>query len=825
MTETEPIFRDHSPTKPDSLLVIEEQQEKREASFTQEQVDAIYESYRHHAHELLNTLEKEGVLDNLMKVSQDSIVRPAIITMSGDTFGMREQQEANHSVRVLPVGLTINPPLEDIKKQFTGNVPVIETVTDNMASYPKILQSMPDIDAGKGATQAVSIESFEQPIEQALYIGQTVFVFAPPREASSTIDAALVARDNSIQKAEQQDDTTASQRIEVIETPTVGPYVGLVAELVIEAARRGYSQATIKNVVIEAALDAMEGGIVAHNIGKLKRFREKKVVQVVARMATPYLHLKRGKKIPLSGIGGSGDTAEEHIRKVLEKRVQKAGKRDKNEQLLITVGVPTKKPEIRELAKELRANDVDVQLIPAAGSILLNATSENPAYGVFDLKHFLIRARHYAQTIPQASEEQDKSLRRKKKEKVSYTDELAQRLSKLDGVLSKVLISGGELATVETEEILNLQKQLGKALKIISENIDSLDDMNVFPVVDGDTGKNMEKTLGAIIDALKNAQSYDDFFSNINPSSISGNSGKIIFGWMKGFIRMMQQTQNTGLNNNDRFAYALMNGADQAARSLTDPKPGFGLDVMLEVAELARTQQENLFQLLPTVLQSSIEKTRRRKLGIKQNVDPLAVGFVECIKALAMENAFEFDTATYLGSAGLSTRITRSYSRWVEANVLPASTPIKDIIAQLKLVQGQEPKQRIDTRGRMGRLVSSLVERFDDMGDKELELLMTFELTDLQDAAIVPALKHYGNSIVVDRLIDEGPSGGKLVAVHVHMKAVDASRFLKTFVNNPELTSNPLLEIAPEGQREVKVKDMYLDRPVGAFTPLYTGET
>ena len=92
-------------------------------------------------------------------------------------------------------------------------------------------------------------------------------------------------------------------------------------------------------------------------------------------------------------------------------------------------------------------------------------------------------------------------------------------------------------------ELSVLKKMLVGGAKKILDNKQTLNEMNVFPIPDGDTGTNMDKTMSGIIKELieigdRNLESKDfDTLYTAALMSSQGNSGVILSQWLKGFLK------------------------------------------------------------------------------------------------------------------------------------------------------------------------------------------------------------------------------------------------------------------------------------------------
>ena len=118
----------------------------------------------------------------------------------------------------------------------------------------------------------------------------------------------------------------------------------------------------------------------------------------------------------------------------------------------------------------------------------------------------------------------------------------------------------------------------------------TLDEINVFPVPDGDTGTNMVFTLFPVV---KDYQNYEfdsagkamDLLSNTALESARGNSGTIIAQFYYG---LKKSFENLDTINVQEFAEGLSQGYESALDSLTNPEEGTIITVMRDVSEAAK---------------------------------------------------------------------------------------------------------------------------------------------------------------------------------------------------------------------------------------------
>lgn len=129
------------------------------------------------------------------------------------------------------------------------------------------------------------------------------------------------------------------------------------------------------------------------------------------------------------------------------------------------------------------------------------------------------------------------------------------------------------------------------AANSISNKKKSVDELNVFPVPDGDTGTNMSMTIGNAVAELKN---MDDGVSVCDVAKTAasallrgarGNSGVILSLIFRGFSKALDGQESM---DSEHMVRALETGVDGAYKSVMKPTEGTILTVAREAAEKAR---------------------------------------------------------------------------------------------------------------------------------------------------------------------------------------------------------------------------------------------
>lgn len=180
-------------------------------------------------------------------------------------------------------------------------------------------------------------------------------------------------------------------------------------------------------------------------------------------------------------------------------------------------------------------------------------------------------------------------------------------LNKIEGSTYIDLISSG---------IKNLDKHRG-----------ILNDLNVFPVPDGDTGTNMVMTLKYGYESIKNQKAslseISKRFSSAAVYGARGNSGVIVSQFFKGISEMLEGVDEA---DSHLFSHALENGCKFAYASVANPVEGTMLTVIKDASTAviealplkniqevvdtfllkARVSLENTPELLPILKKASV---------------------------------------------------------------------------------------------------------------------------------------------------------------------------------------------------------------------------
>ena len=144
------------------------------------------------------------------------------------------------------------------------------------------------------------------------------------------------------------------------------------------------------------------------------------------------------------------------------------------------------------------------------------------------------------------------------------------------------------------QEIMQLnaaefKQMLIVATKKLKEAEDEINDLNIYPVPDGDTGSNMYLTLSNAVEEVKktNSTAVGDLADKLSMGALMGargNSGVILSQLLKGLANGMEDAEVLTVEN---LAEGLKQASDIAYQAVMKPVEGTILTVAREVAEKA----------------------------------------------------------------------------------------------------------------------------------------------------------------------------------------------------------------------------------------------
>jgi len=214
----------------------------------------------------------------------------------------------------------------------------------------------------------------------------------------------------------------------------------------------------------------------------------------------------------------------------------------------------------------------------------------------------------------------------------------------------------------------DLKKVIDIILEKFKESEEKINDLNVFPVPDGDTGTNMLLTLKAIKEELLKLKNFSVKIVLEKASfgalmGARGNSGVIFSQILKGFFDIIIKSDSLNL---DVIKEALKSSRDMAYDSVQDPTEGTMLTTMKDIYKLVEnldinTDKIKLVELLDRIIsetEKSVERTTfllpvLKKAGV---VDAGAQGILDILigarKALIEINSINGSMERELSIAG-----------------------------------------------------------------------------------------------------------------------------------------------------------------------------
>jgi DAK2 domain fusion protein YloV len=189
------------------------------------------------------------------------------------------------------------------------------------------------------------------------------------------------------------------------------------------------------------------------------------------------------------------------------------------------------------------------------------------------------------------------------------------------------------------------------ALASLERNRQRIDDLNVYPVPDGDTGTNLTMTARAVVDELDRTTTDDraGLVKEVTRAALMGargNSGVILSQIIRGAAETLR---TNGDVDTDTLAQAFRSASDAAYRAVRQPVEGTMLSVIREMAEEGESAGNNALtkpELLARIVKRGEEAVARtpeqlavlREAGV---VDAGGAGLLEIVRGLAATAAGE----------------------------------------------------------------------------------------------------------------------------------------------------------------------------------------
>lgn len=328
------------------------------------------------------------------------------------------------------------------------------------------------------------------------------------------------------------------------------------------------------------------------------------------------------------------------------------------------------------------------------------------------------------------------------------------------------------MATTITVDGKLFVKMVASGASRLRDGVKEINDLNVFPIPDGDTGDNMLMTImGGIFDAEDDIELHEAAkrVSGGMLLSARGNSGVILSQFFEGVaIGLGSASYADATVLGEAFRY----GVAQAYRSVMEPTEGTVLTVMREATEKACAENaqtiENFFEAFLSEAKSSLERTPELLPVLKRAgvVDSGGAGFIRI--AEGMLEALSGAVATSDNAYAHSAEAEINYSAFDENSTLEFGYCTELL---LRLQNSKTNIYSFDT------------------------------------SVITERLKEIGNSIVA-------VCNGSVVKLHMHTMTPDRvlaigreyGEFLKVKIENMSLQHNNALSVSAEDKKRERKK-------------------
>ncbi len=221
-------------------------------------------------------------------------------------------------------------------------------------------------------------------------------------------------------------------------------------------------------------------------------------------------------------------------------------------------------------------------------------------------------------------------------------------------------------------DVERVREIVATALATLEASRRRIDDLNVYPVPDGDTGTNLTLTVRAVVDAVRATHASDrrSLARDVARGALMGargNSGVILSQIVRGAADVLAESTN-GIDA-PLAARALRGASDAAYRAVRRPVEGTMLSVIRELAEEAESHAAN-----ETLAPLLVGLVRRGEEAVARTPEQLAV----------LREAGVVDA----GGAGLL-ELVRGVAHAVSGEEVPAAPPADEPIAVEAIHQEQ----------------------------------------------------------------------------------------------------------------------------------------
>jgi DAK2 domain fusion protein YloV len=375
------------------------------------------------------------------------------------------------------------------------------------------------------------------------------------------------------------------------------------------------------------------------------------------------------------------------------------------------------------------------------------------------------------------------------------------------------------------------------AAQFLETNKEIVNELNVFPVPDGDTGTNMSLTMLSAARELKAVDSddMDQVVEALTKGSLKGargNSGVILSQLIRGFCRVLKNEEKI---TTEKFAEALQAGSATAYKAVMKPAEGTMLTVARVTAEQAGklaahiSNFEVFFDSLIDVAKDILDKTPEMLPVLKEAgvVDSGGMGLVYIMmgQAQALDDDFDLEapleqldlvmSSGHTGSPGIASSPAAMGNESIEFGYCTEFI-IKNLFPYVREEDTEKLKDKLE------RLGDSIVVVGDDelikvhfhtnMPGKALQLGLRFgELSNIKIDNMREQHHHLNNFETSSDTVDEPQKEVGLVSVSMGEGIANIFKDLNTdFIIEGGQTMNPSIEDILNAVDKVNAKEVFV---------------
>lgn len=202
----------------------------------------------------------------------------------------------------------------------------------------------------------------------------------------------------------------------------------------------------------------------------------------------------------------------------------------------------------------------------------------------------------------------------------------------------------------------DLYEMFNYATYYVMKQRQHLNDINVFPVPDGDTGNNLLQTLKTIVSESKKHESFTVTLESVSDSALigaRGNSGVIFAQFVNGMQKAHDQKEKINIIE---FADLVQRSYEYTVSSLSNPVEGTMITIIrewgasLKEAVSSKNKIKEIFSTTLEAMRKVLSNTKKMLDVLTENdvVDSGALGFVLFIEGVTKYfNNVEIDVSEY----------------------------------------------------------------------------------------------------------------------------------------------------------------------------------